>query len=114
MTAIEPKQVSFVVETFRSNSQLLAALANATAEAPTAEQRHAALDALKLLGQDSHADLTAMRILDVKQSTTCTAMRDAMKQLSGKDPRIAAFKAEVRARGKRDPQVRCLKKMIRR
>jgi hypothetical protein len=114
VSAIDPKQVSFVVETFRSNPQLLPALANATAQGETAEQRHAALDGLKLLGQDAQADLIAMRILDVKQSTTCSTMREAMKQLSGKDPRITAFKAEVRARGKHDPQVRCLKKMVRR
>jgi eukaryotic-like serine/threonine-protein kinase len=116
VTAMDHKQIGFVVETFRTNPQLSAALATATAEGEAAEQRHAALDALKVLGQESSADLTAMRILDVKQSTTCVAMRDAMKQLQaqGKDARIAAFKAEVRAHGKRDPQVRCLKKMLRR
>lgn len=115
VTVIDRQHTALVVETFRANPQLVAALSTSTAGAATSEQRHASLDALRMLGSEASADLLAMQILDVQQAPTCPAMREAFKQLRAPaDPRIQKFKADVRARGRRDPQVRCLKRMLRR
>ena len=115
VSAIDREHVAFVVETFRANPQLPAALGAATAELATSEQRHAALAGLRALGQEAKADLIGMRILDVQQAPACPAMREAFKPLRGStDPRVQALKAEIRGHGRRDPQMRCLKRLLRR
>jgi serine/threonine-protein kinase len=115
VSAIDRDHVAFVVATFRANPQLPAALGAATAELTTSEQRHAALAGLRALGQERQADLIGMRILDVQQAPACPAMREAFKPLRGStDPRVQKLKAEIRGHGRRDPQVRCLKRLLRR
>jgi serine/threonine protein kinase len=115
VTALDPEHIAFVVDAFRANPQLPAALAAATSERTTPERRHAALEGLRALGQEAQADLIAMRILDVQQAPSCPAMRDAWKPLRGStDPRVQKLKAEVRSRGRRDPQLKCLKRLLRR
>jgi serine/threonine protein kinase len=115
VNALDRTRVAFVVDTFRGNPQLVAALVDATSEAMTAEQRHAAHEGLRMLGEESRADLVAMQILDVEQATTCPSMRDAFKQLrASTDPRIQKLRVDLRSRGRRDQHTRCLKRMLRR
>jgi serine/threonine-protein kinase len=112
--ALDREHVAFVVNTFGANPQLIAALADATAKGATSDQRHAAREGLRRLGQEARADLVAMQILDIEQAPTCGAMRDAFKQLRASgDPRIQSVKADLRGRGRRDRHVRCLKRVLR-
>lgn len=68
-----------------------------------------------MLGQESHADSVAMAVLDVEQAASCSDMRDAFKTLrAANDPRVKKLTADLRARGRRDPHVRCLKRLLRR
>ena len=93
--------------------QRIAALVEATAHGTTPELRHAALDELHALGEEARADLVAMRMLDVEQAETCSAMRDAFKELrASDDPRVWKLKSDLRARGRRDRHVRCLKRLL--
>jgi eukaryotic-like serine/threonine-protein kinase len=110
---IQGDRVAYVVETFRENPRLAAALAQATARGATADQRHAALQGLRALGQEARADLVAMRLLDVEQATACPAMRAAFAKLrrSG-DPRVRSFIVSLRARGADDRHVRCLRREL--
>jgi hypothetical protein len=113
--AFDRTRIAFVVDAFRSNPQLVVALVGATAEATTSEQRHAAHESLRMLGEEARADLVAMRILDVEQASTCPVMRDAFKQLRGSnDPRIQTLRTDLRSRGRRDRHTKCLKRMLRR
>jgi hypothetical protein len=104
-----------VVASFRGNASLADALADATAQGKSMQLRHAARDALRALGQEARADLVAMRILDVEQADSCSQMRDAFRELrAAKDPRVNAFKSDLRARGRRDRHVKCLKRLLKR
>jgi hypothetical protein len=115
VNAFDRARVAFVIDAFRSNPQLIAALVHATAEATTSEQRHAAHEGLRLLGEEARADLVAMQILDFAQAATCPAMRNAFKQLrASTDPRIQKLRADLRSRGRKDRHTRCLKRMLRR
>ena len=106
-------ELAFVTQTFASNPQLVASLAEVTAQGATFDARHLALDGLRQLGQESRADLVAMRMLDVEQATSCNAMKDTYKRLRASgDPRVAPFRTELRARGRKDPHVRCLKRLL--
>jgi hypothetical protein len=107
--------VPFLISAFRSNPQLGEVLAKATSTGTTFELRHAALENLRTLGQESRADLIAMRILDVEQAPKCSSMRAAWKELRGlKDPRVKALIADLKTRGRKDPHVKCLRRMLRR
>jgi hypothetical protein len=111
--ALGPEQVAFVTSSFSSNAQLIPALLEVSATGKTYALRHAALDGLHALGSDARADLVAMRILDIEQADSCGAMREAYNELrSVKDPRVPAFKSDLRSRGKRDRHVRCLKRQL--
>jgi serine/threonine-protein kinase len=115
VAALDGTQVAFVTGAFRSNPQLIPALLVATASGKTSALRHAALDVLHALNADSRADLVAMRILDIEQADSCGEMRAAYNELrSVKDPRVPAFKSDLRSRGKRDRHVRCLKRQLKR
>jgi hypothetical protein len=114
VTALESGRLSRVLAAFRQNSQLVAALAKATADGATAALRATAYEGLRTLGQQARADLVAKHILDVAQAESCSAMKRSFKQLrTTKDPRVATFKAELRARGRKDRHVRCLKRLLR-
>ena len=106
-------RLAFATRTFRENPSFVEALATATGNALTAEQRHLALDALRELGEDSRADLVGMWILDVGQATKCAAIKSTWKKLrAAPDPRVKAFRSELKARGRKDRHVRCLKRML--
>jgi len=112
---LTPKRVAFIVDAFRSNPQLPEALAQATAHGATADLRHAAHEGLRALDQESRADLVAMWILDVEQATSCSPMRSAFKKLrASKDPRLDELKSKLSKRSRKDPHVRCLKRLLRR
>jgi serine/threonine protein kinase len=107
--------VAFLVEAFRENPQLAAALVEASAKGASFELRHAAYEGLRKLGQESRADVVAMRMLDVEQATSCSVMRDAYKRVRASgDPRVASFRTQLRARGRKDAHVRCLKRLLQR
>jgi hypothetical protein len=115
VNALDPKRVAFVVGAFRSNPQLAEALAKTTASGASSELRHAAHESLRMLDQESRADLVAMWLLDVEQATSCSPMRSAFKKLrASKDPRLNELKAELRKRSRKDPHVKCLKRLLRR
>jgi hypothetical protein len=112
---LDTERVGFVTEAFHENPQLVAALADATAQAATVDLRHAALEGLRRLGQEARADLVAMRMLDVEQASSCAVMRDTYKRVRASgDPRVTPWRTELRARGRKDPHVRCLKRMLQR
>jgi hypothetical protein len=115
VNGLTSERVAFVTGAFRANPRLVEALAETTSSGASAEQRHAAHDALRSLGEEARADLVAMRIRDIEQETQCSAMRATFKRLRGsEDPRVAGFKAELRKRGRSDPHVRCLRRALRR
>jgi serine/threonine-protein kinase len=115
VAALAADRVSFVVGAFRSNPRLVEALTEATAKGARTDQRHAAYDGLRSLGQQSRADLVAMRILDVEQASTCAPMRAAFKKLRGsKDPRLRELVEDLLARGRKDPHAKCLGRALRR
>jgi hypothetical protein len=98
-----------LVEAFRENPRLVDALALATAQGGTRDQRIAALDALRRLGREDRADLVAMGLLDIEQAPNCRAMRATFKQLrTTRDPRVREFVGQLRKRSRADPQVKCL------
>jgi serine/threonine-protein kinase len=83
------------------------------AEPATAEPQHVAVEAVAQQGDESPADKLAMQIRDVEQATSCPAMRRAFRPLrTSTDPRVQAFKADLRARGRRDKHLKCLKRML--
>jgi hypothetical protein len=113
--ALTAERIPLVVDAFRTNSRLVDALAETTANGSTPELRHAAHQALRMLGQEARADLIAMTIFDLEHATRCSTMRGAYNQLrSSKDPRVHELKAELRRRGRNDRHVRCLRRMLRR
>jgi hypothetical protein len=84
-----------------------------TAEPATAEQQHVAVEAVAQQGDEDPADKLAMQIRDVEQATSCPAMRRAFRPLrTSTDPRVQAFKADLRAHGRRDKHFKCLKRML--
>jgi serine/threonine-protein kinase len=84
----------------------------ATTDGTAAEQQQAVPEGQGQL-EDSRADKLAMQIRDVEQATSCPAMRRAFKPLrTSVDPRVQAFKADLRGRGRRDKHVKCLKRML--
>lgn len=114
VSALSADRVAFMVESFRDNPDLLEALVEAAGTGATFELRHAAYEGLRMLGQDSRADAVAMAALDVEQAPTCSSMRDAFKMLrASNDPRVKKLTADLRTRSRRDPHVRCLKRMLR-
>jgi serine/threonine-protein kinase len=113
--ALTGERVAVVVEAFRKSPRLVDALAEATAKGASSELRHAAHEGLRLLDQETRADLVAMGILDVEQAAKCGTMRAAYSRLRAQDdPRVRAFKADLRKRGRSEPHVRCLKRALRR
>jgi hypothetical protein len=115
VNALAPSRLAFVIDAFGTDPRLIDALAEATARGERAELRHAAHETLRMLGQESRADLIAMAMLDVEQASECSEMRAAFKGLGTKrDPRVTAFKADLRKRGRSDPHVRCLRRALRR
>jgi eukaryotic-like serine/threonine-protein kinase len=107
------ERVPILRRAFQDNPQLVEALALATATGRTVELRHAAHEALRALGQESRADLVAMRILDCEQASTCKTMLASFKQLRRmKDPRIQEFIQNLRRRGRNDPHVKCLRRLL--
>jgi serine/threonine-protein kinase len=115
VNALAPSRLAFVIDAFGEGPGLIDALAEATARGERAEQRHAAHEGLRMLGQESRADLIAMAMLDVEQASECSEMRAAFKHLGTKrDPRVVAFKADLRKRGRSDAHVRCLRRALRR
>jgi hypothetical protein len=107
------ERLAFATRAFRENPRFTDALLEATAQGETADKRHTALEGLRRLGQDSRADLVAMWMLDTTQATKCSAIRSTYKKLrSSADPRVKEFRSELRARGRRDRHVRCLKRIL--
>jgi len=115
VASLTPGRVLFVVSIFRFNPRLVESLAAASAHGDRPEQRHAAYDGLRSLGEQSRADAVAMQILDVEQASSCPAMRGAWKKLHGsKDPRVRTLKRDLLARGRGDRHVHCLGRALRR
>jgi serine/threonine-protein kinase len=113
VSAVDRAHLATILKAFRSSPQLAAALAQTTADGATAEQRHAAYEGLRKLGEQSKADTVAMQIRDVEQAAACPAVRNAFKPLrASADPRAQTFKADLRARGRRDKHFKCLKRML--
>jgi serine/threonine-protein kinase len=114
VSVLAPHRVPFVLEAFKSNPQLVPALADAAATGNSRLQRHAALSALERLREDSRADLVAMRILDLQQGTTCSEMRTAFNKLRlSPDPRAKDVVEELRGRPPTDRHARCLRTLLR-
>jgi serine/threonine-protein kinase len=115
VNALTTKRLAFVLDAFRSNTELVATLAKTAAEGATADVRHVAHEGLRTLGQEAQADLVAMWLLDIEQATSCSTMRSAFKKLRDtNDPRLYALRAELRKRSSKHPQVQCLKRLLRR
>jgi serine/threonine-protein kinase len=113
--ALAADRVSFVVGAFRSNPALVDALATAVAKGATTEQRHAAYEALRKLGQEARGDRFAMFSADLEQASSCSDMKDSFRKLRAmKEPRFIAYKTELRMRGKKDPHAKCLKRLLKR
>jgi hypothetical protein len=112
--ALTSDRLAFVIGAFRENPALIDALADATSKGANSELRHAAQEGLRQLGQEPRADVVAIETFDVEQAATCSVMRAAFKKLRAtKDPRVKQFTADLRARGRKDPHVRCLKRLLR-
>jgi serine/threonine-protein kinase len=113
--ALTKERVSFMVDAFHANPRLVEVLANVAANGASFELRHAAYDQLRTLGQDSHADLIGMRLLDLDQAPKCSQMRAAFKELrTSKDPRVKILTTNLRSRSRKDPQLKCLHRLLRR
>lgn len=107
------EDVAFATGAFRDNPQLLAALAETAGQGATPIERRTAFEVLRSLGQESRADVIGMWMLDVQQASTCSAIRTPYRKLrKSSDPRVKEFRAELRARGRRDVHVRCLKRIL--
>lgn len=115
VSALSADRVAFITDSFRDNPGLVDALIETAGTGATFELRHAGYEGLRLLGQESRADAVAMAVLDVEQAPTCSSMRDAFKTIrTANDPRVKKLTADLRARSRRDPHVRCLKRLLRR
>ena len=108
---------TMIVTAFRSNPRLVTALVEASDTAPPQGRRNA-YGALTALGATDKVDVVAMKMLDVEQSTSCTAIKaafkDLVKEAGPKDPRLKEFTSKLRAKGRKDPRVKCLRRYLRR
>lgn len=111
--ALDRAHLAWVLKSFRSSPRLGPALVETAAAGVTLEQRHAAYEGLRRRGEESRADLVAMQILDVQQAASCASMRTAWKPLrASSDPRVQAYRSELRGRGRRDKHLKCLKRVL--
>ncbi len=108
-------RVAFLIDAFRDNPAFVDALASAAVKAKTAEQRSAAYEALRKLGQEARVDRFAMFSADLEQASSCSGMKTSFRKLRAlKEPRFIALKTEIRMRGRNDPHVKCLKRLLKR
>jgi len=111
--ALQPDRLEFVMTKFRDNPKLVESLVEASAD-ESAELRHAAYAGLVELGEQERADRVAMLVMDIKATEACNELRSLFKELKKlEDERIGTLVAELNERDRKDPQRKCLKRMLR-